>query len=108
MDDAAPVDGDDGADVAGVLRSWEDRFGAYVVAVGFATLDLVVTRPPGDAREALVLAQEHYAFCPDVLDLQDLPPAEPLTVPDLAEGLQTSRTCTSGGTDTGHGPQPRE
>jgi hypothetical protein len=81
-----------GADVAGVLRSWEVRFGAYVVAVGFATLDLVVTRPPVDVGEALVLAQEHVAFCPDVLDLQDLPPSAPLTVPDLAQQLWRSRT----------------
>jgi hypothetical protein len=47
-----------------VLRSWEDRFGAYVVGVGFDTLTLFVNRPPaGDA--ALHVAAEHFAICPD-------------------------------------------
>lgn len=47
-----------------VLRSWEERFGALVVGIGFDTLYLAVRRPPtGDA--ALAVAAEHYAFCPD-------------------------------------------
>lgn len=64
-----------GADIAGVLRSWEDRFGAYVVGIGFATLDLVVTRPPTTEEQCLLLADEHYAFCPDNFFPQNLPPA---------------------------------
>ncbi|GAA4310488.1 hypothetical protein GCM10023162_15780 [Klenkia terrae] len=51
--------------VSGVLRSWEDRFGAYLVQLGFADLDLVVTRPPTDDDTLRLLANEHYAFCPD-------------------------------------------
>jgi hypothetical protein len=54
-----------GAAIAGVLRSWEERFGAYVVRIGAATLDLVVTRPPATARQLDLLAHEHFAFCPD-------------------------------------------
>ncbi|HEX8648267.1 MAG TPA: DUF4253 domain-containing protein [Thermoleophilaceae bacterium] len=47
-----------------VLRSWEERFGALVVGIGFDTLTLAVRRPPaGDA--ALAVAAEHFAFCPD-------------------------------------------
>jgi Domain of unknown function (DUF4253) len=48
-----------------VLRSWEERFGARVVAVGFDTLDLSVAAPPTTADQALGIAAEHHAFCPD-------------------------------------------
>ncbi|MEV0732191.1 DUF4253 domain-containing protein [Polymorphospora sp. NPDC050346] len=48
-----------------VLRSWEERFGARVVAVGFATLYLSVAAPPTDRDHALRVAAEHFAFCPD-------------------------------------------
>jgi hypothetical protein len=53
--------------VSAVLRSWEDRFGMVVVALGFATLTLLVPRPPEDEAEALPLAAELAALCPDVL-----------------------------------------
>jgi hypothetical protein len=48
-----------------VLRSWEDRFGAYIVGVGFDTLTLAVQRPPHDHDAALAIAAEHFAMCPD-------------------------------------------
>jgi hypothetical protein len=48
-----------------VLRSWEDRFGAFVVGVGFDTLTLAVQRPPRDYQAALRIAAEHYAMCSD-------------------------------------------
>ncbi len=51
--------------MAAVVRSWEDRFGARVVSVGFNTLDLSVAAPPVDAEHALQVAAEHWAFCPD-------------------------------------------
>ncbi|MER5884145.1 DUF4253 domain-containing protein [Streptomyces sp. NPDC001941] len=50
---------------AAVLRSWEDRFGVRVVGVGFATLHLSVASPPVDKGQALRVAAEHFAFCPD-------------------------------------------
>jgi hypothetical protein len=49
--------------MAGVLGSWEERFGARVVGVGSAELDVVVTRSPVDAEDAWVPAHEHVAFC---------------------------------------------
>ena len=55
----------DTAEVSAVLRSWEDRFGARVVGVGFATLLLSVAAPPTTREEALAVAAEHFAFCPD-------------------------------------------
>lgn len=48
-----------------VLRSWEDRFGAIVVGLGFDTLTLAVQRPPDTRELALAVAAEHFAMCPD-------------------------------------------
>jgi hypothetical protein len=48
-----------------VLRDWEERFGARVVGVGFDTLYASVAAPPATDDEALRVAAEHYAFCPD-------------------------------------------
>ena len=80
-----------GADVAAVLRSWEDRFGAYLVRIGFAEFDLVVTRPPTDHDQCLVVADEHYAFCPDNYAPQNL--AEPVLCSreEYAEKLRGAR-----------------
>lgn len=51
--------------LSAVLRSWEDRFGAHLVGVGFDTLTLAVQRPPTTHEAALAVAAEHYAICPD-------------------------------------------
>lgn len=53
--------------VSAVLRSWEERFGAVLAGLGFATLTLLVPHPPADESEALPLAAELAALCPDVL-----------------------------------------
>ncbi|MEU8134952.1 DUF4253 domain-containing protein [Streptodolium elevatio] len=50
---------------AAVLRSWEERFGTRLVAVSFDQLEVAVSAPPRSADEALAVAAEHYAFCPD-------------------------------------------
>lgn len=55
----------DTAKFSAVVRSWELRFGARVVAVGPATLHLSIAAPPTTADEALRVAAEHFAFCPD-------------------------------------------
>lgn len=54
------------AQVAAVLRSWEERYGAVVAAVGFDTLTLVLPHPPVGPR-AEWAAAEIVAFCPDAL-----------------------------------------
>lgn len=51
--------------LSAVLRSWEDRFGARLIGAGFATLQVSVAAPPGSLDEALPVAAEHFAFCPD-------------------------------------------
>ncbi|MBA9007574.1 DUF4253 domain-containing protein [Thermomonospora cellulosilytica] len=52
-------------EISAVVRSWEDRFGARVTSVGFATLDLSVAAPPATLDQAIEIAVEHHAFCPD-------------------------------------------
>jgi Domain of unknown function (DUF4253) len=51
--------------LASVLRSWEDRFGARLVHLGFDTMNLLVERPVPSNEAALAVAAEHFAFCPD-------------------------------------------
>ncbi len=55
----------DTGEIAAVVRSWEDRFGARVVGLGFADLYLSVAAPPQTLAAALHVAAEHFAFCPD-------------------------------------------
>ncbi|MFI8372230.1 DUF4253 domain-containing protein [Streptomyces sp. NPDC085466] len=55
----------DTARIAAVVADWERRFGARVFAVGFDTLRLSVAAPPATLEEALPVAAEHFAFCPD-------------------------------------------
>lgn len=57
-----------GSDVTAVLRSWEDRFGAVLVGMGFDVLQLAVAHPPTDPSGLDALAREHYEFCPDNVD----------------------------------------
>jgi len=56
---------DDVAALSAVLRSWEDRFGAVLVRMGHACLELAVAAPPWERSECVAIAAEHYAFCDD-------------------------------------------
>jgi hypothetical protein len=51
--------------LAAIMRSWEDRFGAYLIGLGFDTMSFIVERPPTTIEHALAIAAEHFAFCPD-------------------------------------------
>jgi hypothetical protein len=55
----------DTGQIAAVVLDWERRFGAQVVGVGFAELYLSVAAPPTTVAEALQVAAEHFALCPD-------------------------------------------
>lgn len=57
-----------GDDHAAVLRSWEDRFGAALVGIGFDTLLVQVGQVPQSAEQIDGLLREHYAYCPDNID----------------------------------------
>ena len=68
-------------ELTAVLRSWEERFDAIVVAVGFATLSLAVRRPPRERSARLAVAAELGAFCPERID------ADYGSLEELAEGM---------------------
>jgi len=53
------------AEQSAILDTWEDRFDAYLVGLGFDTITLIVGRPPRDRQSAMAIAAEHLAFCPD-------------------------------------------
>jgi hypothetical protein len=73
---------DDVVGVSAVLRSWEDRFGAVLVRMSRASLDLAVAAPPWERSECLAVAAEHYAFCDDTYT------GNPGTLRDYANGLR--------------------
>jgi hypothetical protein len=50
------------SELAVVLRSWEDRFGARLLEVGFEDIRLLVSRPPQTLEAAQRIAAEHVAF----------------------------------------------
>ncbi|NKQ55151.1 DUF4253 domain-containing protein [Amycolatopsis sp. K13G38] len=50
------------AALSSVLRSWEDRFGALLIVLGFDEMELAVAAPPRLQNRALVVAAEHRAF----------------------------------------------
>jgi hypothetical protein len=50
------------------LRSWRDRFGAELVGLSHDVMNLRVRQKPKTQLEALELAREHYAYCPDIVD----------------------------------------
>jgi hypothetical protein len=50
-------------EIAAVLRSWEERFGARLLRVGFAEIQLLAQRPPRTRQAAQLLAAEQFAFC---------------------------------------------
>lgn len=57
-----PASAVDLAETAAVVRSWQERFGATVCALGINTLALTVARPPESLEEARLVAAEHFAF----------------------------------------------
>lgn len=57
---------EDLAGMSGVLRSWEERFGALLVRMDISTLWVSVASPPRTADECRRVAAEHFTFCRDV------------------------------------------
>jgi len=52
-----------------LLRDWHLRFGAEVTAMTADTIECRVARRPDSRDEALGLAREVHAYCPDLLDV---------------------------------------
>ena len=57
-----------GADHLSVLHHWHETYGADLVSLGLETMELLVARPPTDARDAFELAVQQYAYCPALMD----------------------------------------
>jgi len=73
-----------GAEHAAVLHSWNRRFEAELVAMTYDVVELYVPHPPS-REEAIAVAGEAYAYCPDLLD-SGVP-----TLEDLAEHMIRSK-----------------
>ena len=57
-----------------LLRLWEDRFGARLIQVGYADLQLLVERPPRTLEAARRIAAEQVVLADECLDaLTDIP-----------------------------------
>lgn len=53
-----------------MLRSWEDRFGARLLEVGYDDIRLLVSRPPQALEAAQQIAAEHFAFADEAHHLR--------------------------------------
>jgi hypothetical protein len=61
-------------ELTAVLRSWEDRFGARLIDVGYAGLRLFVERPPRTLEAAQRIAAEQVVLGADCIDgARDIP-----------------------------------
>ncbi|HEY0625945.1 MAG TPA: DUF4253 domain-containing protein [Allosphingosinicella sp.] len=49
------------------LRAWQERYGAELVSLGGATMELRVKKRPKTREEAVELAWEQYRYCPDIV-----------------------------------------
>jgi hypothetical protein len=67
-------------ELTAVLRSWEDRFGARLIDVGYADLRLFVERPPRTLEAAQRIAAEQVVFNGECLDAA-------MDIPNLAARL---------------------
>jgi Domain of unknown function (DUF4253) len=74
------------APLAAVLRSWEQRFGAALLEVGFGHIRLLVQRPPRTLPAARAAAAEIWAMCDEFWAIEESRPAL-RNVSDIADYL---------------------
>ncbi len=70
--------------LSAALRSWEDRFGAVLVEVGFDHIRMLVRRPPRTLPDAQAAAAELWAMCDEFWPI-DQPGTAVRAVEDIAE-----------------------
>jgi hypothetical protein len=51
-----------------MMRYWQEKYGAEIVAMSGDVIECHVTRPPTTDETAMELAQEQYDYCPDIVD----------------------------------------
>jgi LPXTG-motif cell wall-anchored protein len=52
-------------ELADLVASWEERYGALLVSIDAASILLAVLRPPANVAEAIEAVAELHALCPD-------------------------------------------
>lgn len=73
------------AEHVGVLRHWQQRWGAELIGLGANTMDLLVRVKPTTWRQGFELAQEHIDYCPGSLHANGI-----TNLRELAHHLMTS------------------
>ncbi|WP_157314941.1 DUF4253 domain-containing protein [Chitinibacter sp. GC72] len=53
---------------AALFRYWGECYGAVPVCYTGDVIEMSVSRPPQTLEDALMLAQEQYLYCPDIVD----------------------------------------
>jgi len=51
-----------------LAKDWHERFGARIITAHFDTVEFKVDRPVSTREDAMELAREFYAYCPDIVD----------------------------------------
>ncbi len=49
------------------FKSWFERYGAVVTAIGPDTVEFSVANPPKTMEEARILAREQFVYCADIV-----------------------------------------
>ena len=106
--------------LSAVLRSWEDRFGAVLVEVGFDHIRLLARRPPRTLLDAQAVAAELWPMCDEFWPV-DKPGTAVREVGEIAERIKDipiwslwlvlTGTCplrTRKGCSFRHGPGTRQ
>jgi Domain of unknown function (DUF4253) len=110
--DGAASRWEDAVVIAAVLRSWEEQFGARLLRVGFAGIQLLADRPPRTLQAALRLPTWTFGGtrrAPDSPAPRQRHLPRPLAA--LMAGCTANRTlaaliCISGGRLTGDSGEP--
>jgi Domain of unknown function (DUF4253) len=53
---------------AALFRLWHEKYGATVACIADSMIEFTVTKPPTTKHESMVLAKQHFAYCPDRVD----------------------------------------
>lgn len=68
------------------LKRWNKEYGAELVCANMSTIEMKVSKPPQTKADALALAKEQFAYCPDIVTQR----RAPQTVAALAADLYKS------------------
>lgn len=55
------------AEHSAVFRYWQQHYGATVAGITMDVIELEVKNPPTTPEQALVLAQQQFIYCPDIV-----------------------------------------